>query len=158
MIDSINPPPWPDAALEFCIAKTRHNLAALAGFPERTEGGQWVQLNPDLHGWWVGGHWVGLLGLAYAATGDPSLTAAARVSGNRLLPRQPDQDNHDLGFLFELGFVLGYQLTGDARLNSRPCKPPRRSAGVSTRVGNSSRPGARSTLPPNRVAARSWTP
>jgi len=56
MINSIIPPPWLDAAVEFCTAKTRHNLATLAGFPERTAGGQWVQIDPDLHGWWVGRH------------------------------------------------------------------------------------------------------
>ena len=116
MTKLINPPPWLDAALEFCIAKTRHNLATLNGFPERTEGGKWVQMDPDLHGWWVGGHWVGLIWLTYAATGDPLLIDAARDWGNRLLPRQPDQDDHDLGFLFELGFVLGYQITGDETL------------------------------------------
>jgi unsaturated chondroitin disaccharide hydrolase len=114
-----NPPAWLDTAIEFCIAKTRHNLATLTSFPERTEGGQWVQIAPDQHGWWVGGHWVGLLWLAYAATGDRSLSMAAREWANRLLPRPPEQIDHDLGFLFELGFVLGYQLTGDENL-----KPP----------------------------------
>ena len=111
-----NYPPWLDAALDFCIAKTRRNLATLSGFPERTEAGQWVQIAPDKHGWWVGGHWIGLLWLAYATTGDSSLKAAAREWANRLLPRQPDQDDHDLGFLFELGFILGYQMTGDESL------------------------------------------
>ena len=56
MINSIIPPPGLDAAVEFCTAKTRHNLATLAGFPERTAGGQWVQIDPDLHGWWAGRH------------------------------------------------------------------------------------------------------
>lgn len=111
--------PWLKSALEFCIAKTRHNLAELSGFPERTEGGQWLQIDPAKHGWWVGGHWVGLLWLASAATRDPSLAAAARDWAQQLLPRQYDQPDHDLGFVFELGFVLGYQLTGDESL-----KPP----------------------------------
>ena len=111
--------PWLDAALEFCIAKTRHNLATLASFPERTEGGQWVQVDPEKHGWWVGGHWVGLLWLACAANDDLLLAASARDWANRLLPQLTDQSDHDLGFLFELGFVLGYKLTGDATL-----KPP----------------------------------
>jgi unsaturated chondroitin disaccharide hydrolase len=113
------PPPWLDAALEFCIAKTRHNLATLVSFPERTANGQWVQIEPEKHGWWVGGHWVGMLWLAYAATGDPSLETAAREWASRILPRQHDETTHDLGFLFELGFILGYQLTGDDTL-----KPP----------------------------------
>ena len=116
MTKLINPPPWLDDALNFCIAKTRKNLNTLIGFPERTEGCQWVQIDSGLHGWWVGGHWVGLIWLAYAATRDPLLIAAARDWGNRLLPRQPDQDDHDLGFLFELGFVLGYQMSGDDTL------------------------------------------
>lgn len=113
----VSPPPtWLDDALAFCIAKTRHNLATLAGFPERTEAGRWVQLAPELHGWWVGGHWVGLLWLAYAATGDPSLADAAHSWAARLLPQLNERADHDLGFLFELGYILGYQLTGDARL------------------------------------------
>ena len=56
MINSISPPSWLDAAVEFCTAKTRHNLTTLAGFPERTEGGQWVQIDPNLPGRWAGRH------------------------------------------------------------------------------------------------------
>jgi len=118
MTSPLPPPSWLDSALNFCIAKTRHNLATLASFPERTEGGQWVQIDPNRHGWWVGGHWVGLLWLAHATTGDPALAAAARDWGNRLLPQLNDQSDHDLGFLFELGFLLGNQITGDERLKA----------------------------------------
>ncbi len=118
MINLITPPSWLDAALEFCINKTRINLSSLASFPERTEGGRWVQIDPDQHGWWVGGHWVGLLWLTHAASGDPSLEAAARAWAGRLLPQLNDQADHDLGFLFELGFVLGSKLTGDEGLKS----------------------------------------
>ncbi len=116
MINFNTPLSWLDAALEFSITKTRQNLASLAGFPERTEDGQWVQIPGEQHGWWVGGHWVGLLWLTYAASGDPALAAAARDWGSRLLPQLNDQADHDLGFLFELGFVLGYRLTGDRSL------------------------------------------
>jgi len=118
MTDLIAPPSWLDAALEFCISKTRHNLATLANFPERTEGSQWVQIPPEQHGWWVGGHWVGLLWLANAASGDPLFASAAHDWGRRLLPQLNDQADHDLGFLFELGFVLGNRLTGDASLKA----------------------------------------
>ena len=48
MTSLISQPSWLDAALEFCIAKTRNNLATLESFPERTEGGHWV------HDWRVG--------------------------------------------------------------------------------------------------------
>jgi len=116
MINFNTPLSWLDAALEFSITKTRQNLSSLAGFPERTEDGQWVQIPGEQHGWWVGGHWVGLLWLTYAASGDPALAAAARDWGSRLLPQLNDQADHDLGFLFELGFVLGYRLTGDHSL------------------------------------------
>ncbi len=112
-------PSWLNDALDFSIHKTQHNLATLTSFPERTENGQWIQTDPNLHGWWVGGHWVGLLWLAYAATDNSFFATAAREWANRLLPRRPELDDHDLGFLFELGFVLGYQLTGDETL-----KPP----------------------------------
>ena len=112
-------PSWLDAALEFCVSKTRQNLSTLASFPERTECGQWLQIAPEQHGWWVGGHWVGLLWLAYAASGDPVLAAAARDWASRLLPQLNDQTDHDLGFLFELSYILGHRLTGDANL-----KPP----------------------------------
>jgi unsaturated chondroitin disaccharide hydrolase len=112
------PPAWVDAALAFAIARTRHNLATLTGFPERTEGGRWVEIDPDRHGWWVGGHWVGLLWLAGAAGGDPALLAAARAWADRLLPQLTERADHDLGFLFELGFVLGHHLTGDETLTA----------------------------------------
>lgn len=119
MASLLPPHSWLDAALEFCIQKTRRNLSDLSGFPERTENGQWVEVDPNRHGWWVEGHWVGLLWLAYAACGDPALAVAARDWGRRLLPQLNEQAEHDLGFLFELGFVLGYKLSGDESL-----KPP----------------------------------
>jgi hypothetical protein len=37
MTNLIPSPSWLDAAIEFCVAKTRQNLATLASFPERTE-------------------------------------------------------------------------------------------------------------------------
>ena len=132
MTNRTTSPSWLDAAIEFCVIKTCQNLSSLASFPERTEGGQWVQIAPEQHGWWVGGHWVGLLWLAYAASGDPALAIAAGNWGKRLLPQLNDQADHDLGFLFELGFILGYQLTGGASL-----KPPAlQAAGILSRRFN----------------------
>lgn len=110
-------PQWINDALDFSFNKTRHNLSTLTSFPERTDSnGQWIQTDPNLNGWWVGGHWVGLLWLAYAATKDDLFNTAAREWANHLLPRRPELDDHDLGFLFELGYVLGYQITGDEKL------------------------------------------
>ena len=78
-----------------------------------TRDGQWT-LVPT--GGWVGGHWTGLIWLAYAHTQDPALLAAARAWTERLAPRQFDLGTHDLGFLFQLSYLLGSQLTGDAAL------------------------------------------
>jgi unsaturated chondroitin disaccharide hydrolase len=114
---SLNSPAsdWMDQALDFCVARVQENLTHLESFPERTEGGAWVCVE---NGGWVGGHWVGLLWLAFAYTQDPTLEAAARAWAARLAPRQFDTTTHDLGFLFELSHILGYQLTGDDTLKT----------------------------------------
>jgi unsaturated chondroitin disaccharide hydrolase len=116
MIQTGTPEPIWLQALEFSLERMRKNLTCLDSFPESTEGDRWNCVDD---GWWVGGHWVGLLWLAYAHTGDPSLEAAARQWATRLAPRQDDTTTHDLGFLFELSHILGVKLTGDASL-----KPP----------------------------------
>jgi unsaturated chondroitin disaccharide hydrolase len=103
-------------ALRFSFERVRQNLAHLASFPESTEGDHWNCVD---NGGWVGGHWVGLLWLAYAHTGDLSFEVAAREWAARLVPRQNDTTTHDLGFLFELSHILGAKLTGDTWL-----KPP----------------------------------
>jgi len=106
---------WTQEAMTFSIDATRQNLAHLTSFPELTKDGQWVCVN---NGGWVGGHWVGLLWLAYARTGDPAWETAARQWAARLAARQHDATTHDLGFLFELSHALGAKLTGDASLKA----------------------------------------
>jgi unsaturated chondroitin disaccharide hydrolase len=95
------------------VTRVNKNLAQLQSFPERTENGGWVCVE---NGGWVGGHWVGLLWLMFAYTRDSALESAARAWAARLEPRQFDTTTHDLGFLFELSHVLGFQLTGDGTL------------------------------------------
>ncbi len=102
-------------ALNYSVELTRNNLAHLNSFPEHAKDGAWTCVDD---GGWVGGHWVGLLWLAYLHTGDPQLESAARAWAARLLPRQYDTTTHDLGFLFELSFLLGAKLTGDATLKA----------------------------------------
>lgn len=104
---------WIADALDYSLSCIRRTLERVDGFPERTEGGSWVTW-PD--GWWVGGHWVGLLWKAFALTQDPTLEAAARTWAARLEKRAMDGNTHDLGFLFELSHVLGWQITGDTSL------------------------------------------
>jgi len=98
-------------ALDFCVLRVRENLAQLENFPERTENGQWICTAKN--GWWVGGHWVGQLWQIYALTQDPSLEEAARTWASYLVSRQFDTTTHDLGFIFELSHILGFELTGD---------------------------------------------
>ena len=81
------PRPFVKEALDYSIARVRSNLQILADFPEMTQDGQW-KLVPG--GGWVGGHWTGLVWLAYAHTQDPLLLAAARAWTERLAPRQYD--------------------------------------------------------------------
>jgi len=104
---------WRHSALDFCVECVRESLAILDRFPERTDGDKWICIEPEEHGWWVGGHWVGQIWLAYAYTQDATLERAAREWSSLLVPRQTDTTTHDLGFLFELSHILGYQLTGD---------------------------------------------
>ncbi|MDI7277006.1 MAG: glucuronyl hydrolase, partial [Anaerolineae bacterium] len=106
---------WLGQALRYSIDRIRADLELVTSFPERTEGDRWVCVDD---GSWVGGHWVGLLWLAFAHTGDEALQAAAREWAARLAPRQDDATTHDLGFLFELSHVLGARLTGDAALKA----------------------------------------
>ncbi|RPI24600.1 MAG: glucuronyl hydrolase [Chloroflexota bacterium] len=105
-----------DAALTYSAEVTRRNLESLKTFPELTRESEWACVE---NGGWVGGHWTGLLWLAFSQTGDQTFENGARQWAARLAPRQNDPTTHDLGFLFELSHVLGACVTGDAAL-----KPP----------------------------------
>jgi unsaturated chondroitin disaccharide hydrolase len=106
---------WISQAVDYSLAQIHRNLAELSSFPELTENGRWRTVD---HGGWVGGHWVGLIWLAFACTREKGLETAARIWATRLAPRQFDATTHDLGFLFELSHVLGYELTGDITLKA----------------------------------------
>lgn len=104
---------WVSQALAYCVGKIYRNAAVLEDFPEMTRGERWATVGD---GGWVGGHWVGLLWLANAYTGDWEMERQARRWAARLQPRQFDLGTHDLGFLFELSHILGGNITGDAGL------------------------------------------
>lgn len=106
---------WASQALAFSIGRISQNMIQLPDFPEYTCSGRWVFAED---GGWVGGHWAGLLWLAYAYTGDREIERQARQWAARLRARQYDTTTHDLGFLFELSHVLGANITGDATLKS----------------------------------------
>jgi unsaturated chondroitin disaccharide hydrolase len=106
---SMTTPAFVQEALAYSFAMVRRNLQELESFPEMTRDGQWT-LVPT--GGWVGGHWTGLIWLAYAHTQDPALLVEAARWTERLAPRQFDLGTHDLGFLFQLSYILGQKLTG----------------------------------------------
>ncbi|MFN8677856.1 MAG: glycoside hydrolase family 88 protein [Thermomicrobiales bacterium] len=97
-------------ALDACVATTWRNLARLEGFPYWTEHGRWLT---EPRGRWTGGHWLGIIWMAYLRTGDPALLDAAYAWSRRLEPRKTDTTTHDMGFLFSPSFVRGYRMTGD---------------------------------------------
>jgi unsaturated chondroitin disaccharide hydrolase len=104
---------WVSQALAFSMGHISRNMVQLSGFPEYTHSDRWVCVED---GGWVGGHWVGLLWLAYAYTRDREIEQQARIWAARLSARQYDTTTHDLGFLFELSHVLGANITGDVSL------------------------------------------
>ncbi len=104
---------WAAQALAFCLGKISRNMVQMVDFPELTRGERWACVE---NGGWVGGHWVGLLWLAYAFTGELEMERQARRWAARLQPRQLDTTTHDLGFLFELSHILGANITGATAL------------------------------------------
>jgi unsaturated chondroitin disaccharide hydrolase len=101
---------WIHQALEYSLSHLRQNLASLDAFPEFTENNHWRTVE---NGGWVGGHWVGLLWLAFGYTHAEDWKLAARDWAARLAPRCFDTTTHDLGFLFSLSHLSGYKLTGE---------------------------------------------
>ncbi len=104
-----------ESALKQSIETTRHNLRALEEFPESFQQGAWKPIEKErAAGHWVDGFWTGLLWLAYAHTGDPSLRAGAERWTNKLAHMKTSTGTHDLGFIFYLSHVLAGRLTNDA--------------------------------------------
>jgi unsaturated chondroitin disaccharide hydrolase len=65
---------------------------------------------------WTNGFWTGMLWLAYELTGAARYRAAALRHVTSFHARQRDRvnvDHHDLGFLYSLSCVAGWQLTGE---------------------------------------------
>lgn len=105
-------------ALSFSIGQVRRNIPELDGFPERCEGGSWVQVGPQNppRNHWVDGFWVGLIWLAFAHTDDLTLAEAAEDWAGRLTWLRQSTDTHDLGFVFGLSHLLGARATGQRAL------------------------------------------
>lgn len=102
-------------ALEFCLAKIdlmAQQLQAIGDvFPVSTlpDG----RVDATRKGLWGDGHWVGLLWLAYEATGAEKYLAWAKKWSALIEYRQTDTWTHDLGFLLGLSHLKGYYIIGD---------------------------------------------
>lgn len=67
---------------------------------------------------WTDGFGTGMLWLCYECTGDEKFRALAKRNVDSFLHRVENKielDHHDLGFLYSLSYVSGYQLTGSEK-------------------------------------------
>jgi unsaturated chondroitin disaccharide hydrolase len=102
-------------AAEFCLAKIdlmARQLESIGNvFPVSTlpDG----RVDATGKGLWGDGHWVGLLWLAYEATGSEKFLAWAKKWTSLIEYRKTDTWTHDLGFLLGLSHLKGYYILGD---------------------------------------------
>ena len=101
---------WINEAIDRAVTNVRRIAHHAADFPHITEKGEW-QYTPN--GVWTGGFWAGLLWLAAEHEGGGLFAQQARGFTDRLLPRQADSHNHDLGFMFYPSAVRGWLATGE---------------------------------------------
>lgn len=104
-------------AIDYSLQIIEQNMATLTDFPESCSGERWTTIVRDRDSrHWVDGFWTGLLWLACAYTGDPTVERAARDWTERLAWLKNSVATHDLGFIFYLSHVLGARVTGDEGL------------------------------------------
>ncbi len=112
-------------ALADAVAQVRANSRKWAGvFPDdATVDNFWTirgardgfDVEGANHGWTTS-FWTGMQWLAFEASGDEELRAAARAGSADHVRRayaEQDTDTHDLGFLYSLSAVADWRLTGD---------------------------------------------
>lgn len=101
--------------LEYCLDKIDCTVRTYPEtFPHIIKNGKWVTTND---GYWTGGFWVGILWIAYQLTGlhryrDQCLKLMKIIEKRK---NQPNAD-FDLGFLYTLSFVKGFEITCDPTL------------------------------------------
>ncbi len=104
-----------ESGLSFALSRVTSIAEQLAGlgykfhFATHPDG----SLEPAPGPKWGDGHWVGLLWLAYEATGDEQYLKWARAWTERIEPRKTDTWTHDLGFLLGLSHLKGYAVVQD---------------------------------------------
>lgn len=104
-------------ALNYCLGVIEENMSTLAYFPERWEDGAWILVDKNrIPSHWVDGFWTGQLWLAYAYSKQPKFKASAQQWTSELSWLKTTTLTHDLGFIFSLSNVLGYNITRDETL------------------------------------------
>jgi hypothetical protein len=104
-----------DRAIAQALAAIDRNLAHFGdAFPAPSSVGGIYPAIGNVE--WTNGFWTGMLWLAYELTGAARYREAAERQVRSFHTRQLERinvDHHDLGFLYSLSCVAGYQLTGD---------------------------------------------
>ena len=96
--------------MDYCVAKLRAVAPGVTSFPTGTK---FEKYTFDATGGWTGGFWPGQLWMAYLDTNDDSFRQLAEASALKLAPRETQNTDHDLGFLFTPSWVTAFRLTGD---------------------------------------------
>jgi len=103
---------WIKEATDRAVEDVRRIAGTSIDFPHITEKGQWHHTQDGV---WTGGFWAGLLWLAAEHEHGGLCLQKGREFTDRLLPRQTDSHNHDLGFMFYPSAVRGWLATGAER-------------------------------------------
>lgn len=108
---------WLKEQISYCTHQVKKNMQRFGEqFPSAcaTQGIYRIKANDD----WTNGFWTGMLWLSYEYTLDESFKDLAMKNVGNFQKRLDDHfilDHHDIGFLYSLSAVAGYQITGEAK-------------------------------------------
>lgn len=111
--------PWVDEAWRHMLQKTKKLAERIgASFPHAAPDRRYDQESP---GWWTAGFWPGILRLIEQDQADEQLRSIADECERQLeqVLRDPEQVDHDLGFLWLPTGVANYKLNGDRESRRR---------------------------------------
>ena len=109
---------WVKKELDRCCAVLSKNMERFGeNFPSAcaSDGKYRIKQNDD----WTNGFWTGMQWLAYLYTGEEKYKALASANIESFQKRLDEHfilDHHDIGFLYSLSAVAGYQILKDESL------------------------------------------